>query len=453
MTAAQNLPGGLPLPAFLELPVNNDHDSIVFNIQRNAKRGLPELTQHEWRERLVMVVAGGPSLKEYLPVIKAYRGSCDVLSVNGAYKFLRSHGIESDHFVLIDSRAENVLHVQDASYETNHCLASQVHPRVLDELEGRKVTLFHLGTQTARDAIPGKFKFLTAPIGMASVHAVYVAAALGYKTQMLFGYDFSRKSEPYAFRQPLNDSDEEIDVTLDGMTYKTTLALARTAEQFVRAISPVMKQCELDIRLYSDGLLPAMIEKANQENDEESERAKYEQMWTIDLYRKVSPGLWYVDEAITALGAVEGSTFCDFGCGTGAACSELAARGFRAHGVDIADNCINAVGPWLFTRAALWDAEKLPKVDYGFSVDVLEHIPTPKLLDTLHAIHDACAKGVYLNIDTIHDSFGAMIGQSLHLTVMSADEWEKVLLSVWPSVTRLESNERQAAFVCRRDHA
>jgi len=441
-----SLPEGGTSPAFLEIPVNNDRESIIANITQNIGRGLPELTQHAWRSRPLLVVGGGPSLADYLHVIKAYRPDCDVLAINGAYKYLRSHGVEADYFVLIDSRAENVVHVDGASFRTQHYLASQVHPRVFDALENRRVTTFHLGTQTARDAITGNFSFLTAPIGMASVHAIYVGAALGYKQQWLFGYDFSQSDTPYAFPQPMNAGDQPIEIPLDGKVYKTTFALARTAEMFVRAVSPVMRQCELDLKLYSDGLLAAMLAKASADIPlEQSEREKYEAMWAIEKYSECSPALWYVNSAIELLEMPRGSTVLDLGCGTGRSVARFNELGFKATGIDIAGNSLTEVIP--FVQQPLW--ERLPSADYGFSVDVLEHIPQSKVLDTLQAIHDACSVGCYLNIDTVHDSYGILIGQQLHMTVMDGDEWYKVLKTIWSDVDYYPG-ERQAVFVGRR---
>lgn len=436
-------------PSFFELPVNNDRDAIIANVRTNVARalpGLPKREEHRWLDVPLIIVAGGPSLHDSLPILKAFRPDCHVLAVNGAYKFLRSEGIDPEHFLLIDSRADNIVHVDSPHEDTNHCLASQVHPRVFEALRDYRVTMFHLGTETTREAIKGSYDCLTAPIGMASVHAVYLAAALGYRKLMLFGYDFSQKpGQTYAFEQPMNRDDGSIEVTLNGKTYRTTLALARTAQQFQLAISPVIRACDLEIQLFSEGLLPDMLRQPPA--TEESERQKYEEMWEVAAYRKVSPGLESVEDAITKLGITAGSTLADFGCGTGRCVTAFRDCGIHAVGVDIADNCLEEPVP--FVRAALWDAQKLPKVDYGFSCDVLEHIPTDRVRDTLKALYDACDVGCYLNIDTVPDSFGVLIGKTLHETVMSAEAWEVLLKELWPHVDSYPG-ERQAIFVCRK---
>jgi hypothetical protein len=438
--------------------VNNSREAIVSNIRKNAARGLPELVQQAWTEIPLMIVAGGPSVHDNLEVIKALHSECHILAVNGAYKFLRSQGIECEHFVMIDSREGNVVHVDSPGEDTHHCLASQVHPRVFDALSDHRVSIFHLGTEATVEALGNPDQdYLTAPIGMASVHAVYVGAGMGYRSLMLFGYDFSqRESQPYAYEQLMNLSDETIDIPINGKVFRTTISLARTADQFTKAISPVILGCDLKIQMFSEGLLPELLRKAaaKEPHTVESERAKYEAMWKLESYRKVSPGFENLVEALKTLAMPWSDSaapikVADFGCGTGRVVASLQDLGYDAVGVDIADNC--GAGHYVpFIRAALWEAEKLPKVDYGLCTDVLEHLPPEKVLDTLRAIHGAVAQSCYLNIDTIPDAFGINIGERLHLTVESAEWWERTLKTVWPVVTKVREDERQAIFVCRK---
>lgn len=440
-----------PALSFVELPVNNSREAIIENVKINAARGLPELQQQAWTDRPLIVVGGGPSLHDYLPLLKAFRPDCDVLAINGAYKFLRSQGIDPEHFLLIDSRAENFAHADAPHAGTNHVLASQVHPLVFEALRGHNITLFHLGTEATHEALKGtgEHTFSSGPIGMASIHAIYLGAALGYRTMFLFGYDFSHKAgEAYAFEQPMNTDDDAFEVVLNGVPYRTTLALARTADQFAKAITPIINACELKVRVFSSGLLPEMLRVAANPATEESERAKYEQIWELDSYRRVSPGLENVEQAMALLDMPEGASVADFGCGTGRAVKHLILAGYDAVGVDIAGNALEEAVP--FVRAALWNEDALPRVEYGICTDVLEHIPTERVRDTLRAIHGAVSKAVYLNIDTIPDLFGVNIGQSLHLTVMSHDWWESILKEFWPSVEPIPAGDRQAVFICRK---
>jgi 2-polyprenyl-3-methyl-5-hydroxy-6-metoxy-1,4-benzoquinol methylase len=143
-----------------------------------------------------------------------------------------------------------------------------------------------------------------------------------------------------------------------------------------------------------------------------------------------------------------GASIADFGCGTGRCVKWFVDNGYDAVGVDIASNALEESVP--FINCALWDETNLPKVDYGFSVDVLEHIPSERVRQTLMAIYNSVRVGCYFNIDTIPDSFGAWIGQTLHLTVLSAAQWEALLKEFWPSVELIRDDGRQAVFICKR---
>jgi SAM-dependent methyltransferase len=435
---------------FFPHEVNNSREAIIDNIRKNASRGLLELAQQDWTETPLMIVAGGPSVHDNLEVIKALSSECHILAVNGAYKFLRAQGIECEHFVMIDSREGNLVHVDSPSEDTHHCLASQVHPRVFDALADHRVSIFHLGTEATIEALGNPDQsYLTAPIGMASVHAIYVAAGLGYRSLLLFGYDFSqRESQQYAYEQLMNLSDDAIEIPVNGKVFRTTISLARTADQFVQAISPVIRGCDLQIQMYSEGLLPEMLKAASAPVTEDSERAKYEQMWGVDAYRKVSPGLECLEQALGLLKMSANASIVDFGCGTGRVVKFLRELGFDAVGVDIASNCLEHEVP--FVQCALWDTPRLPRKEYGFSCDVLEHIPSERVTDTLKAIHGVVSIACYFNIDTIPDAFGVVIGKRLHLTVQPAEWWQQELESVWREVQCISADGRQAIFVCRK---
>ena len=431
--------------AYFPHVVNNDREAIADNIRAAVARNLPILTQRMERPEPLAIVGGGPSLADDVPILKAL--GVPILAINGAYKHLRSLGVEPDYFLLLDSRAANVCHV-DSPGKAEHILASQVHPDVFDALRDHRVTVYHAGTETAHEVLGTGVEALTAPIGMASVHAIYIAAGLGFRTLFLFGYDFShRADERYAFDQPMNADDETLIIPLGGKKYRTTLTLARTADVFVRAVSPVIRGHGLDIRLFSEGLLSAMLEHQSKAPTAESERAKYEAIWKIGAYRNSSPGLGRVAEAFEALQMPPRAVVLDLGCGTGRAAAKFRELGLRPIGVDITGLGLEEDIP--FSEMPLWD--ELPRADFGFCVDVLEHIPPDRVEATLASIHAACRVGCYLDIDTIHDAFGVHVGEQLHLTVQPAAWWEKRLRALWPEVERLHpDDDRQAVFICKR---
>lgn len=173
-----------------------------------------------------------------------------------------------------------------------------------------------------------------------------------------------------------------------------------------------------------------------------SERIKYEKMWAIDGYRKNSPG---------EKGAVQfldfnpnGSTLVDLGCGTGRAGKRLSSR-FKVTLFDIADNCLDPGISLPFVHGVLWEA--LPKADWGFCCDVLEHIPTDKVDEVLDRMSDAY-KGVYLRIFLKEDKFGKEIGEDLHLTVKPYCWWDEKIRERW-KVKFTHGDELLGIWLCQ----
>lgn len=262
-------PGGeIPLVLPDEFPVNNTTENIVDNIRTNYSRGLPLLTQQELQtERPLLIVCGGPSLKDYLPQLKTLAKDADVMAVNGTYKFLLDEGIEPKYFILVDSREGNWEYVRRPNSFTKHILASQVHPRVYEALDGYDVELVNIGTPKTIEtiqAINPNEQFLGSPLGHAGVHAIYIGAALGYRRQVLFGYDCSYKDYHHAFAQPLNDGQDSIVVAYKGFQFRTTAGLAQLASGFTKAIQKVVSACGLELEMCADGLLPFILQ--NQED-------------------------------------------------------------------------------------------------------------------------------------------------------------------------------------------
>jgi hypothetical protein len=171
-----------------------------------------------------------------------------------------------------------------------------------------------------------------------------------------------------------------------------------------------------------------------------AEKAKYEQMWQHDDYRKFSPGLHALEKLDLAkqfqkLGV---RSILDAGCGSGKFMRRILeehAGTFTIRGFDIADNCLD---PWfgdrfrgLLTTGCLWEPGSLPAPnDAVVCTDVMEHIPTDKVPAVLRNLCSAATRVVFFGIALFPDAFGPkVIGAPLHLTVESPDWWTRQITS------------------------
>lgn len=156
-----------------------------------------------------------------------------------------------------------------------------------------------------------------------------------------------------------------------------------------------------------------------------SERDKYEEVWSHPRYGDFSPGERAAPKAIQYLNAQPGSTFIDFGTGSG-----KGAKALRDIGMNVIA-CVDHVFAMQvcqekFVGATLWDMPEM-HADFGFCVDVMEHLPEEKVDDVIAQIKARCDR-CFWQIDLIKDGFGSAVfgeGHFLHTTLKSDIWWEQ----------------------------
>lgn len=162
----------------------------------------------------------------------------------------------------------------------------------------------------------------------------------------------------------------------------------------------------------------------------EVERKKYSKIWgEVPAYRDFSPGEQLAGIFIFLVKPKVGATIGDFGCGPGRASATFAEAGYSPILVDIASNCLDhevsqLLGSVLYI-GCLWDIQLPKKVDYGYCVDVMEHIVPEYVDDTIHNIMSNVVPGgkVFFHICLHEDHFGQAIDEQLHLTVKPFPWW------------------------------
>lgn len=148
------------------------------------------------------------------------------------------------------------------------------------------------------------------------------------------------------------------------------------------------------------------------------EQDKYERMWSRKEYRRWSPGLEAAPRAW--LHMERGQSLYDLGCGTGRAGVWFAGRGMDVALVDFVPSAVEYQSLPFF-EACLWEMS-LPRRDWGFCADVMEHIPSGHVDETLKRIASVCTRA-YLQIHCHADGCGRLIGETLHMTVREPNWW------------------------------
>lgn len=449
-------------PLVLKPGCNTDPKTIRRQLLTNIKCGFPVLSSEHGKDvknRPIAIVCGGPSLNDRWQELKDFDGS--IMACNGSYRYLMDRGIVPDYFMLLDCRDENLTFINKMDRTTIHYVAAQASPKVFDRLKtyGAKVYMYLTNLPDLKSMIGDKlgsnYYVIGGTVGTVGIKSMALAHALGYRDMHLFGYDSSYLDDDHhAYSQPLNDNATTIEVFVDGRKYITSPTLANQAEQFPAWAKSLVLHAGCKIELHCHGLLPDFMNHCNrvgaQKTLKEREREKYEQIWSHDSYRKFSPGENLVDYAFKKMGMEKLDALVDFGCGTGRSIKKFERDyDMLCLGIDHANNCIDEGLKVSFKKACLWEPIKLyANYKWGYCTDVMEHIPTEKVMDVIKNISQNVKRGCFFNIATRDDSMGSLIGKKLHLTIANAGAWKDLLQKHFSKVVLDRETEGEAIFLC-----
>lgn len=159
-----------------------------------------------------------------------------------------------------------------------------------------------------------------------------------------------------------------------------------------------------------------------------AERLKYKRTWAQPWYSENSPGLGMVPHFLQSVEWERGDVVLDAGCGTAREALAIKEAGLNVVCLDFVDARLGLAKELKFIDCCLWEAKGLPKFDWVFCCDVLEHIPTEHVDAVLDNLARATINGGLLQIALFPH---VMTGETLHLTVMTPGWWERKIKQRW----------------------
>lgn len=249
-------------------PLNTPVEVMLSQARENLKLELPLFLERGAHTRRVLIVGGGPSLRDSMPQLhrEASRGAV-VMALNNTHDWLFERGIKPGLHVMLDAREENAAFVQRPRNGVTYLIAAQCHPRVLDALAGHQVVLW-VADVPGMAAVADEANKPVGLIGGGStvgMKAMCLAYLWGFRSMSLFGFDGCyQRGEHHAYPQALNDNERRVEATFNGKTFTCAPWMVQQAHDFDH-YAKVLTQAGVSLKTYGTGLLPSILENHRKE--------------------------------------------------------------------------------------------------------------------------------------------------------------------------------------------
>jgi hypothetical protein len=431
----------------IEIICNTDDAELFGNVSLNSRSCNKWITEQPAHDGHAIIVGGGPSLVEFLPMIEKRRELGQVIfALNGTAKFLNRHNIVPEYQVILDARPENIDLIGKAK---EYLISSQCHPTLFESVGN--VTTWHPAMEGIETHLP-EYKNEYALIGggtTVGLSTMCLAYTLGYRKMHLFGYDSShRQTMGHAYSQSMNANDVLCKVTVNGKVFTSSLTMARQAELFPTVCNNLI-DLGCIITVDGDGLIMEVVKSMRQNAAPMEEDEKYRQMWAIPAYRDTAPGELIADTFVNVAKITKETVIVDFGCGTGRGAKRIHdLSGAQMRLVDFSHNCLDKGVNFPLTIADLTKPIGV-KGDIGYCTDVMEHIAPENVEAVIQNIME-CVDSAFFQISLVPDNMGALIGQPLHLSVFPYNWWLNKFAEY--NVLWADYNLQNAYFYLTKEH-
>jgi len=244
--------------------VNTEEDVLIEQITHNLKLGLTEVVPQPEQPGELIILAGGPSLNDFIDEIKINKMmKVPIVTVNGAYNWALDKGINPDAQIVLDAREFNKRFVEPAIPNCKYLLASQCHPSLVESTPKEQTYLWHSGqdnVQEAMAAVYGDEPHPWFPVfgGMTVIlRSLPMLIMMGYRKFVIYGFDSCIMDEHHGYAQPENDYNTVIDVTCGDRAFKCHGWMITQAHEWLEIQQMIGDLCEIEVK--GDGLIAHTI--------------------------------------------------------------------------------------------------------------------------------------------------------------------------------------------------
>ena len=204
-----------------EVRVPCDEETLISHVKSSLARNLPELTDGEFKDDVLHIIANGPSALE-APL------DGHVLALNGALKLCLSKGITPTYWAACDPQelvAEFIPN--NPPEETTYLVCSKCHPTVFDKLKDRNVIIWHIDDFCTWDLVKDKAPVMTAV--SITIVSFELGERMGYSRFDIWGWDGCYFGDLH-HASPQTHVAMDIQNSVGGMIFNTTTTWALEAQ-------------------------------------------------------------------------------------------------------------------------------------------------------------------------------------------------------------------------------
>lgn len=252
-----------------KMKVNLTDDEIMANVERNVRRGLPQIHRHAENQETVLIVGGGWSLDDTFEELRDlhWRGA-KIVALNGAMQWLIERNLRPSAMVMLDARPHNTRFIEAVPH-CKYFLAGQCAPEAFDKAEALDLETYIWHAVSAGDtekAFLDRF-YLKQWTGVpwtncVALRAVGLFRTLGFQKFHLFGVDSCYRDDGahHAYAQPENEKEPTTNISVGGRRFRVSGWQAVQAMQFIGAVKDIADHgISLQMASHGDGLISHII--------------------------------------------------------------------------------------------------------------------------------------------------------------------------------------------------
>lgn len=472
-------------------------EEALENIRQSVNYEFPIIGPQPTRPGSCIFIAGGPTVREFLPEIKRRKEAGEyILTSNNTHDWLVDNGVAPNACLLLDPKERVKDYVLKVQPDTAYIISTCANPKVWESMKDRDAKIMKVivaygmpGEQDQHlmnELYPGIGAKYYLPGGtMTALRAMPFAAMMGFKKIELYGFDSCYAVEPkklyegtedfrsketshyvyedvngrfvydepstggfyYAYKKPRKESVQEVE--FKGKTFLSSRVFVHQAMQIEKWYDRL--EAQIDIVIHGDNLSSWVLECHKKELSEKREKIG-DKRWTDDYgeqMRKMHElggfGIHgYTDIEWSSRALV--SLFCtlqrpvtvmDYGAGAGT----------YANAIEKVFKWINVTSYDPF-HPKFRDNPEPGLHDAVNCTDVMEHVELECVDNTLKFIADRCRFMACFSIG-LDDAIKVLPdGRNAHVTQKSSRWWADKLREHF-AIVDYAHYEGQVLFVCQ----